>query len=63
MLTNDVKKKLKAGKPVVGVWLALGDAIETVGGVVSGVGLFATLTETAVERAEFPAASYAAACN
>lgn len=27
MLTNDVKRKLKAGKPVVGVWLALGDAI------------------------------------
>src|SRR3989304_3145643 len=27
MLTNDVKRKLKAGRPVVGVWLALGDAI------------------------------------
>jgi 2-keto-3-deoxy-L-rhamnonate aldolase RhmA len=27
MLTNGVKRKLKAGKPVVGVWLALGDAI------------------------------------
>ena len=27
MLTNEVKRKLEAGKPVAGVWLALGDSI------------------------------------
>src|SRR3989304_7526477 len=27
MLTNEVKRKLKGGKPVGGVWLALGDPI------------------------------------
>jgi hypothetical protein len=41
----------------------VGDAIDTVGGVVSGGGPFKTLKAIAAEVVELPAASYATAVN